>query len=138
MGKHEWEKHGTCASHAVDEAETTQDVVAVQTEYFKASLKLMKRYPTPQALRDASKSSPKATMSLAELQEAFGGADHVALQCDRLGPGVGQLSMAIECFDKDLKARKACPPSVLTSSYDNSCVYPTKLDTILVGIDCKQ
>ena len=117
LAAHEWQRHGTCWSAAIDSiaAGDNKALPALEEKFFQASLDLNKRYPTP-AIMGTSRAAGQP-IALADLQKAFGGpTGSVALSCKG-----SQLSMVSLCFSKDLSARVACPASTLASSYDNGC-----------------
>lgn len=110
LAVHEWPKHGSCTG--LDAA-----------TYFRAGIDAMKRLPgdegTPAPLRAAVGKS----ISVAELQGAFGGPpSSVLLGCDRKC----RLSQVSVCLGHDAKGLPttpvACPSNTTTSDYDNGCV----------------
>jgi ribonuclease T2 len=132
LAQHEWERHGTCWSAAIDEIAPGDHaaLVALQERFFAASLRLNEAWPTPALLRDAQASGKP--VALEDLQAAFGGAKRSALQCTK----EGQLSMVMICVDKAMQKRVDCPAQTLESTYDNSCVVPKRFDEVKVHFDC--
>ena len=130
LAEHEWNRHGVCWNASVNQLATTEDLEALQVDFFSRSMDLMQRFPTPALLGNALRT--KTAIALADLQTAFGGKDMVTLQCN----GDGQLTMVSLCFDKQLSKQVTCPASVLEESYQNSCVVPKIVDPITVAFDC--
>lgn len=133
LASHEWERHGTCWSSAVNQLVDSDAVAALQEEFFQQSINLIEDFPTPVLL--GSRARAGKTIPLANLQEAFGGPDHVALQCT----SGGQLAMVSLCFDKKLERQVACPPAVLAKSNNiNNCAVPTPVSEIGVAFQCSK
>lgn len=130
LTEHEWNRHGVCWNSSVNQLATADNLEVLQLEFFKHSINLMQRFPTPTLLGNALRA--KATIPLAELQSAFGGRDMVTLQCD----ADGHLTMVSLCFDKQLLKQVTCPTSVLKMPYQNSCVIPKTVDPVKVAFDC--
>jgi len=105
LPKHEWSKHGTCSG-------------LNQLDYFMSSLSLITQYSTPSILMN----NIGRTMNRTEIEDAFGGADQVALACS----DSGALQQVVTCFTKGQSGRldgkaRACPKDVLHRKDDNSC-----------------
>lgn len=132
LAQHEWEKHGTCWSSHINQIypDKESDVESLQSDFFKLALELNEKFPTPQALIDASRAN--TTMSLHNLQDAFGGSEYVALQCFGIDHALSMVSL---CFNKAADQQIKCPMSVLKEKYSNSCNL-SSLKDINVAAPC--
>lgn len=110
--EHEWSKHGTCSGLS-------------QTTYFASAIDLLVYYSTPPLIFN----HVGETVSTADLRNAMGGANSVALQC---GGGGNYLSGAYRCFGRDFTTGQpttpvTCPEEVLkedTCTHDNATIQP--------------
>jgi len=105
LPKHEWSKHGTCSG-------------LEQLDYFMSSLSLIMQYSTPSILMN----NIGRKINRTEIEEAYGGANQVALGCS----DEGALQQVVTCFTKGTSGRldgraRACPKDVLHRTDDNSC-----------------
>lgn len=94
-----------------------------QIKFFNASLALLEFFKTPAAVTAAA--AAKQGLTLAALQQAFGGANMVGLSCTKSNGNV-MLNMVELCFNRDDHGipteRVACPAAtLLASDYDNGC-----------------
>jgi|SaaInlV_125m_DNA_1040241.scaffolds.fasta_scaffold08599_3 ribonuclease T2 len=115
LGAHEWAKHGTCASW-IDVEGTTRGMT--QREFYNVTFALAEALGTPEVLLEATGSE----LSLADAQQAFGGASKVALGCTKSCV----LLQVVQCFkrtpDGGVGEAEDCPcVGVRDSRYDNSC-----------------
>ncbi|EGD76039.1 hypothetical protein PTSG_00748 [Salpingoeca rosetta] len=121
---HEWQRHGSCALPAVLNAWKSVDALYdVQKAYFGYQMQLVAANPTPGFVTQALKSGKPVAVS--DLQQHFGGAQYVGLQCVMAG-NKAFLSQIELCYAKDATGRPTtktpCPATVLNNSYDNNCV----------------
>lgn len=130
LATHEWQRHGTCWSDDVNSLADSAATAALQERFFQQSLDLEQRFPTPALLGEALRAGKG--IALKEMQKAFGGQDHVGLQCT----ATGQLEMVSLCFDKKLDRQVACPASMLQESATNSCVVPSPMKEVTVAFPC--
>merc|ERR1712086_993981 len=71
LASHEWSKHGTCWSAAINTVgSNTQALTTLEDSFFQASLDLNQKYPTPKVLQDAAAAG--TTLAVSQLQAAFG------------------------------------------------------------------
>ncbi len=99
--EHEWSKHGTCSGLS-------------QLDYFSHALKEL--VPTPSIVTDAEEQHARVKKD--DLLEAYGGAQLVALVCEK-----GYLSEVRVCHQKETDGsvgeRMECPETILM---EDSCV----------------
>eukprot|EP00941_MAST-03F_sp_MAST-3F-sp1_P001960 g1960.t1 len=142
LAQHEWERHGVCYSSLINKVKTNplseNDLIELQLKFFKESIILNEKYPTPVLLQEAQKK--KQTISLSDLQNAFGDFK-VGLQCDGGNlNGAGHLSLVTLCVSREEAGGNAfdCPQNVLHDPYSNSCALSSETySDIIVHFDCK-
>lgn len=123
LQEHEWQTHGVCYSSQLIAAATNPDELeALQIQYFQNQMDLFDVYETPSLLVEASRSGQTVTIS--QLQAAFGGAEYVALDCDE-SSGKYYLNSVALCLGKDANGNPTTPvpcPTTVTDDSANSCV----------------
>ncbi len=106
----------------------------MQTRYFQDLLDLFNNYPTPAIMQTAA--ATKQSLTVEELQNAFGGPTYALLGCNYDSRGKAFLNIVGICLGRDSDGNPTtqveCPENTLTNSYDNNCVLDGVSDIYVI------